>query len=118
MPTLRIRLPPPEKRRLNHSVSALAGCHRSQPQATSTNNVRARLLPALLMPCSIWLSPLAYRVGANPRQPASSRRLAKRRQPNTSLTNASQVAGAQRQPDGLGANHRLSSRSSVASSRV
>ena len=52
-------LAPAAKRRLNHWVNALSGCKRSQPQASSTSNARARLLPALLMPCSIWLSPLA-----------------------------------------------------------
>ena len=37
-----------------------AVCQISQNiQASSTSNARARLLPALLMPCSIWLSPLA-----------------------------------------------------------
>ena len=82
MPTRRMRLPAPAKRRLNHWVNALSGCKRSQLQASSISIVRARLLPALLMPCSIWLSPLAYGVGARPTQPASSRRLAKRRQPS------------------------------------
>jgi len=60
MPTRRERLPLPAKRRLNHSLRALSGCNRSQLQASSTNNARTRLLPALLMPCSTWLSPLAY----------------------------------------------------------
>ena len=84
MPTRRERLPLPAKRRLNHWLRALSGCNRSQLQASSTNNARTRLLPALLMPCSTWLSPLAYGVGANPTQLASSRRLAKRLQPNSS----------------------------------
>ncbi len=86
MPTRRMRFPAPAKRRLNHCVSALPGCRRNQPQASSTSRPRTRRLPALLMPCSISLSPLAYGVGTRPRLPASSRRLAKCRQPNTSFT--------------------------------
>ena len=62
MPTRRIRLPPLAERRLNQWVKALSGCRRSQAQASSTSSVRARLLPALLMPCSwhwreSWRSP-------------------------------------------------------------
>jgi len=52
-------LPAAAKRRLNHSVSALVGCRLSHFQDNSTSSARARRLPALLMPWSIWLSPLA-----------------------------------------------------------
>lgn len=48
------------KRRLNHSLRAPSGCRRNQFQACSTSSVRTRRLPALPMPCSISLLPLAY----------------------------------------------------------
>jgi len=61
MPIRRKRLPAPAKRWLNHRLNWLAGWKRSQLHASSAINHRARLLPALLMPCSTSLVPLAYR---------------------------------------------------------
>ena len=86
MPTRRIRPPALAKRRLNQSVKSLSGWKRSQLQASSVSNARTRRLPALLMPCSRSMLPLACGVGVRPRLPASSRRLANCRQPKTSLT--------------------------------
>jgi hypothetical protein len=43
----------------DHWVRRLSGCSCSQRQASSTSIVRARLSPALLMPCSIWLPSLS-----------------------------------------------------------
>src|SRR5258708_33233170 len=44
-------------------------------QASSTISHRHRWLPALLIPSSTSLVPLAYGVGVRPRPPATSRRL-------------------------------------------
>ncbi|CAB4052629.1 hypothetical protein LMG9964_06319 [Paraburkholderia phenoliruptrix] len=90
MPTRRMRLPLPAKRRLYGCTTGSEGC-RAAGAARATPVRRASyafagLLPALLMPCSISLSPLWYRVGVSQRHPATSRRFAKRRQTNTSLT--------------------------------
>src|SRR5262249_3184067 len=58
IPIRRTRFPPPAKRRANHCVIGLAGCHRIHCHASCTLTACRRLLPARLTPCSCDRSPL------------------------------------------------------------
>ena len=66
IPTLRDRLLPFPNRCSNQMVSSLVGWNRRQHQASSIITARMRLFPALLMPSSRFMSPLAYGVGGAP----------------------------------------------------
>jgi hypothetical protein len=59
IPMRRSRLLPGPKRCGYHGLSALWGCQRRQPQAISLAMARMGALPALVMPCSSAVWPLA-----------------------------------------------------------
>ena len=64
--TRRSRPVPSPTRAMSQRESALAGCQRRHSQASSTITVRRWRLPALLMPCSRDIPPLAQGVPVSP----------------------------------------------------
>ncbi len=58
IPTRRIRPVPSAKRVAYHFAKALWGWKRNHLHANSVIKCRTRAFPALLIPCSRWLSPL------------------------------------------------------------
>ena len=64
---MRLTRPVADPTRLrNQTASALSGWLRTHSQASSISALRARALPALVMPCSRDLRPLAKRTGGQP----------------------------------------------------
>ena len=88
-----MRLPPARKASVEPLGQALSGCS-LQPAPGLLNQQRSRPPVARLADALLDLAVTAgIGVGANPTQPASSRRLANSRQPNSSLTSTQAPLG-------------------------